>query len=227
MTGRIARSLVRMYPPEWRARYEGEVLALLEEIPPTTRDLFDLARGVVREWTRKPVLRRMSTSELSEINRRHGQRMKTLFVLGFAIASVGWLVASWLYDEGYRLASSPSFKTTFIAALVLRGLPLFILSFWQRYPRPLAVTRVEFAAWIPAIFGYHVLNRLEPLSLPSTSATPFFWFAVNGASTMIYLGVCSSAAIADRRRERDIRRVQPVPHRAPFELRTGAEEEQP
>ena len=40
-------TLLRLYPREWRERYQDELLALLEEHPPTLSDQFDLIRGAV------------------------------------------------------------------------------------------------------------------------------------------------------------------------------------
>jgi hypothetical protein len=40
-------ALVRLYPKEWRARYEDEFLALLEARPPTLGDQIDIARGAI------------------------------------------------------------------------------------------------------------------------------------------------------------------------------------
>ena len=39
--------LVRLYPKAWRDRYEAEFLALLDERPPTTRDIADTVRGAL------------------------------------------------------------------------------------------------------------------------------------------------------------------------------------
>ena len=39
--------LIRLYPAAWRARYEGELLDLLEERPPTFGDSLDLVRGAL------------------------------------------------------------------------------------------------------------------------------------------------------------------------------------
>lgn len=39
--------LTRLYPQGWRDRYEDEFLALLEERPPTTRDVLDTLRGAI------------------------------------------------------------------------------------------------------------------------------------------------------------------------------------
>lgn len=42
--GRRSRTLVRLYPAAWRARYGDEMLDLLAERPPTWRDSIDLIR---------------------------------------------------------------------------------------------------------------------------------------------------------------------------------------
>jgi hypothetical protein len=39
--------LIRLYPAPWRARYEAELRALLEERPPTGRDVVDLLLGAL------------------------------------------------------------------------------------------------------------------------------------------------------------------------------------
>jgi hypothetical protein len=49
---RAARRVVRGYPPPWRERYEGELLALLEDSPARLRDVFDLTRGLIVERAR-------------------------------------------------------------------------------------------------------------------------------------------------------------------------------
>ena len=49
---RAARRVVRGYPLPWRERYEGELLALLEDSPARLRDVFDLTRGLVVERAR-------------------------------------------------------------------------------------------------------------------------------------------------------------------------------
>lgn len=49
---RAARRVVLGYPEPWRERYEGEVIALLEDSPARLRDVADLARGLVVERAR-------------------------------------------------------------------------------------------------------------------------------------------------------------------------------
>ena len=45
--GRSTRWLVALYPRAWRARYGPEMLALLEDRPPSARDALDLLRGAL------------------------------------------------------------------------------------------------------------------------------------------------------------------------------------
>lgn len=53
------KRLLRLYPPVWRARYEGEMAALLDELPTDRRMAVDLFRGAMTEraraaWRRIP-----------------------------------------------------------------------------------------------------------------------------------------------------------------------------
>ena len=48
----LARRIVRSHPRAWRARYEQEMLALLEASPGHWRTVVDLARGCASEWVR-------------------------------------------------------------------------------------------------------------------------------------------------------------------------------
>jgi hypothetical protein len=55
MMTRLARSIVARYPAAWRERYEDEVLALLAEGCVTSRDVVDLARGLLVERSRSVI----------------------------------------------------------------------------------------------------------------------------------------------------------------------------
>jgi hypothetical protein len=43
----LAQALVRLYPEHWRSRYADELLDLLARRPPTSRDVWDLARNML------------------------------------------------------------------------------------------------------------------------------------------------------------------------------------
>lgn len=49
---RIARWLIRRYPTKWRARYESEFVALLDESPAGVADVAELTRGLLVEHAR-------------------------------------------------------------------------------------------------------------------------------------------------------------------------------
>jgi hypothetical protein len=55
MLRRAALAALRLYPSRWRARYEDEVRALLEERPPRPRDTLDLVRGALDAWLHPPI----------------------------------------------------------------------------------------------------------------------------------------------------------------------------
>jgi hypothetical protein len=44
---RVIRSIVRLYPARWRDRYRSEFDALLEDMSPGWRDLFDVLKGAL------------------------------------------------------------------------------------------------------------------------------------------------------------------------------------
>jgi hypothetical protein len=52
-----ARWLLRLYPPAWRARYEEELLALLEDTPLTARAAIDLLLGALDAHARPQIPR--------------------------------------------------------------------------------------------------------------------------------------------------------------------------
>jgi hypothetical protein len=47
---RVARVVLRCHPAPWRARYEAEVAALLDDLDVSVRDVLDLAGSAAREW---------------------------------------------------------------------------------------------------------------------------------------------------------------------------------
>lgn len=47
---RMARAILRAYPPSFSARYGAELAALIDDLPPSARATLDLARGAARAW---------------------------------------------------------------------------------------------------------------------------------------------------------------------------------
>jgi hypothetical protein len=54
-----SRTLVRLYPSAWRARYGAEMLGLLDERPPTWRDSIDIIRGALDAHLHPPTRSRL------------------------------------------------------------------------------------------------------------------------------------------------------------------------
>jgi hypothetical protein len=84
---RFAARLTRLYPRRWRARYEEEMLALLEQTGLGVFRALDLMQGALFEWTYEAAL-------LSKT------RFRFRFLLPLAvtgvIAALGLVAASWL-----------------------------------------------------------------------------------------------------------------------------------
>ncbi len=55
MARRAALAMLRLYPTRWRARYEDEVRALIDDRPTRRRDVLDLARGALDARLHPPV----------------------------------------------------------------------------------------------------------------------------------------------------------------------------
>jgi len=150
---RLASLVLRLYPREWRARYEDEVRALFEDRPPALADLPGLLRNAVREWRLSRIdplqqtfwwsvtggtaaLARMAVAGLTM---RFGSE-----VIGAALH--GWLGAppGWLQVAGF-FAFIAAMVRSFPANALFHAMPMSIRL------RPL--TRREFAACCAALAG--------------------------------------------------------------------------
>ena len=90
----LARRLVRGYPQPWRDRYEGELLALLEDSHARLRDVVDLTRGLLVERARaffEPGDRPWLTYFLSQL-KSHALAVGAMGVTVMA----GWVAGYWL-----------------------------------------------------------------------------------------------------------------------------------
>lgn len=94
MTSALARRVVRHYPKPWRERYEGELLALLDDAPPRLRDVVDLTRGLMVERVRsifEPGDRPTLTTAFVALK---GEARATAILV--VPLTAGWAVRSWL-----------------------------------------------------------------------------------------------------------------------------------
>jgi hypothetical protein len=112
---RIAGAIVRRYPRRWRARYEQEMLALLDQRPPTFLEVLDLARGCVSEST-PPTIGQIAVA------------MVNLVVANTALTAGGAAVNALL---GGMVRPMPWF---FVGPLV--AILLFVRLMWRHLHRP-------------------------------------------------------------------------------------------
>jgi hypothetical protein len=96
MRKRLAHSIIRRYPEPWRERYEDELLAFTEDVPPRLGDVFDLARGCLVERARA----------LVELAERPGVLRAAVVAMQLAVP-VGLFVVAWGIGTGSRAALGP------------------------------------------------------------------------------------------------------------------------
>jgi hypothetical protein len=171
---RIARQLVRLYPRAWRARYEDEVLALVEQSGLAACDALDLVRGAAREWWLRP----------------SPMFLESLF-LTTVIWAVGSGVASWLgshvvtppvisFEAGQRSVLPPRLPSLLgllgpvvLFLALLRATRGPFPKMFKRAVRPVGLA--EFFVWFAAMtmgsIGMHWANLVSHLGtgLPASS----------------------------------------------------------
>jgi hypothetical protein len=117
-------SLVRLYPPDWRARYEDEFLSLLAERPPDVRDRVDIVRGALDARLR-PQVPKGPVEPIEEAPRTSiSQRSLGGIVLAGAIV---WLGALVVYLDGPIVVDGASSYRDGSAALPLTFLAFVLL----------------------------------------------------------------------------------------------------
>jgi hypothetical protein len=119
---KIARRIVRLYPRAWRARYEDEMLALVEQSAPRWRDVGDLARGSAREWT---VM---------------SGRTRTAVAVALALAASGCAAGcGWCLRQlampppTFAWMNSPLLGLALVATMYLVWIPLPIFAYWREF----------------------------------------------------------------------------------------------
>jgi hypothetical protein len=169
---RVAHAIIRRYPQPWRDRYEGELLAFIEDFPPRLRDVIDLARACIVERARaliepadRPWVFRALVVTV-QVSVRLGALVVALTIgtwltatlgpppspLGYAIVGIWFVVFGtgfWLFMRGLRSQ---------------RGAPI-----WTRPRLPLGWAAV-FAAATSLVFW---------IDLPSGALQWFIWFHIS------------------------------------------------
>jgi len=97
-SSRWARALLRLYPRAWRARYEDEVLGLLDDDPADFRTLVDLARGLGRE--RMVALLEWRPGEAARLTAASFGEMASLLGIGALLSLLAVPTAAWAGAHG-------------------------------------------------------------------------------------------------------------------------------
>lgn len=180
----IARWLVRHYPEPWRARYEDEVLALLDDASVRWRDVIDLSRGLVTE-------RAMSLFEPGD-HPAAASVMWVFFTLGTVIAA--WLVAA-MAGYGLRRLTGPLPAAAGLVGIVL-GLAMWPWIFW-RYGLSYSFRRLRLVPmshwWFAVVLLTTVLEHwtTNPAFFGST---PMFWPVLVGIPPALPTALAVDAA---------------------------------
>jgi hypothetical protein len=97
---RLTRAALRLYPPAWRARYESEVLALLEDTGGGLTAALGLAWRALPAWIWPP-------RQLHDQEARIRASLGTVLVSGAMLAGVGLVFAQLTQFQGFRAHGSP------------------------------------------------------------------------------------------------------------------------
>ncbi len=183
---RLARALIRLYPRPWRARYEDEFVALLEDTGATWHVVVDIVRGVLRERALQ-AWRAVIGREVGALPPLRWTRALGSFT---ALMAVGWVVGRQL--------------DPFVSDALhgLQWLPLILLSRLKKPPaqpgaptapvyvvhpfRPARLLHVRMPPWlrvtVRVVFWFPIALRWIPLPRVPTRAAR--WFA--GACVFVF-----------------------------------------
>ena len=155
---KFARAIVRLYPRAWRARYEDEMLALVEQSGLTAFRALDLMLGAAQEWTRE-IARLLAT--------RPGFRtfLAPLVMTGL-ITALGLTIALWLranvvtppvisYVDGQRGVLPPRLPGYFAISWSVLVVAIFVGD-WRAFlatkaGRPVARHAPAAVGWLVAL----------------------------------------------------------------------------
>jgi len=112
----LADWLVRLYPRAWRERYEEEFVAMLEQGPVSTKDVFDVALGAADAWLRPQVV---YVGRLAMVSRMRGSVLTVMWAwVGLVVAGVGFRKMT-EYDDFVRVAQDSALVGVAFDAVVV------------------------------------------------------------------------------------------------------------
>lgn len=207
---RVARAFVRLYPRDWRARYEAELLALLDDTGVSWWTTFDIARGVAREWARVTAARFiqvLTATDRKFLVFRGLMRLVVFPLLGLLVAELAWWLGTNLDGRGFS-APAGAIEFVFLArmCILLRGTIGFAL--------PLG--RVEFWTWVGIDLVAATMDRMHALGdarLPWGWHQPQDWglFVLMTMNPIFMMSTATKSADEARTRIRESRARPSVP----------------
>jgi len=190
-------ALIRLYPREWRDRYEDEFLALLEARPPTIGDRLDIVRAAL-DARLHPQVRQAEAPEPAHVDDAPDDTV-VVRRLGYAALGGGvfWLLAWWfatvgaavVYDGyGPHRDGSAALPLLLLSAILLVGGLIghvIVLPASRRAARAGAIAAIPFLLlWSAgpwnAWFGLVALVALAVFAAGSIGATHWSVAATSG-----------------------------------------------
>lgn len=171
---RAAIRLLRWYPIRWRARYEREMKALLEDMPVGWGQVANVAGTAAREWLS---LRAFGWPSPSAAKRIQTIRWWRFVALTYAVDLVARLVAAVFVDAHVKVSTALQFRVSllswfvFIRLAVALAFRLKVLqrSRWAATKRrwPGFLSDREIVIWMVLFLPFFVINHMasgEPLN---------------------------------------------------------------
>lgn len=191
----LARAVLGLYPPAWRARYIGEVRALIDEAGGGPRTVLSLAGHAVPAWVLPP-------RQLHDQPARLRASLSTLLLAGGMLTGLGLVFVQLTQFQGYRVPGHPVvgvayavFDVALGATVLIAGagaLPLWLVMLRRavREHRTRAVASLLLPVIVPAAFILVLLAAGTLAGGPDGVGT--YWFL---ALTVIGFAATAVSAI--------------------------------
>jgi hypothetical protein len=214
--------LLRLYPRVWRARYQSEIVDLIELETFSWSDVLDIGRGAMREQALALPARVLGVffaggsyeaQALAAFNFTEGVRFG---VLGGLLALAAIPAAAWLDARGWTPPDLDGWGllTLLAVPVFLRGLPIACLLVIGRKggqaeaaAERLSVGRLELAAWAAFAFAVSLFVRAGDLQRSHQHADvlrSWGWVFMNGVVGLQLLGSATTGAVKRRRRLKEL-----------------------
>jgi hypothetical protein len=178
MITNLARRIVRLYPIAWRARYEREMFALLDETDVTFAKAFDLLGGALVEWAHVVLSRDMASRLLQ---RGWAKATFRFGVFGVSVA-IGSVVCRGIASRMLELAHQQVPMLVAIPAVVLIPVQLFGL-FRLQWNLPISektpkhrIGRAELLGWFALFLVGGVGQKMQQLTTLGWVSLPGGWY---------------------------------------------------